>query len=386
MSHIKQIAVQNLTVGMYISDQSEGVADGKILDKGFIKREETIKKIQSKGLTHVWIDVDLGEDSEFAVPLLKDGPSSSPRTSLDDEMEKAQKVYGEARGLIDDIMMNVKMGRAIDVAPVEDLADDINNSVLNNPNALQCLSQIREKDKYLLEHSVNVGILMSIFATYMGFDKKLVKELTTGALLHDIGKIRVPSKILNKPGKLTEDEWIEMRLHVVYGQAVLNQSEGISNVAKSICALHHERLDGEGYPIGFKEHQIDLYGRMAAVVDIYDAITATRCYHEGKSPFEAMKILSTLGGTHLDKSLVYSFIRCLSVYPVGTLLELGNGKVGVVIEVTPRLPNKPIIRIFYNKKHKRYESPSVVNLAKSDHKVVATWHAEELGVQVGDFL
>lgn len=386
MSHIKQIAVHNLTVGMYVSDQSEGIADGKILDKGFIQREETVKKIQAKGLTHVWIDVEKGEDSPFAVPLQKDGPHPKPRVSVSDEMGMAQKVHGEARGILDNIIMDVKLGRAIDVAPVEDLADDINNSVLNNPNALQCLSQIREKDKYLLEHSVNVGILMSIFATYMGFDKQLVKELTTGALLHDIGKIRVPSKILNKAGKLTDDEWIEMKLHVAYGQAVLMKTEGISDVAKSICALHHERLDGTGYPIGFKDHEIDLYGRLAAVVDVYDAITATRCYHEGKSPFEAMKILTSLGGTHLDKSLVYSFIRCMSVYPAGTLLELDNGKVGVVIEVTPRLPNKPIIRVFYSKKHKRYESPVVINLAKSDLKVVATWHAEDLGVQLSDFL
>ncbi len=278
--------------------------------------------------------------------------------------------------------------KAIDVTPVAELAEDINNSILNNVNALQCLSQIREKDKYLLEHSVNVGILMSIFSTFLGFDKATVKELTTGALLHDIGKIRVPSEILNKPGALTDEEWTEMRRHVIYGQAVLTKSPGISDIAKSICAQHHERLDGSGYPIGMAGEDIDTYGRLAAIVDVYDAVTASRCYHEGMSPFKAMKLLLSLADNHFDKTLVYSFIRCMSVYPVGTLVELNNGHAGVVIESNLETPNKPRLRMFYNIKHKRYEKPQVLDLArtKAPLEIIKTWHPEELGIKIDEFL
>ncbi|MFL0810137.1 MAG: HD-GYP domain-containing protein [Agarilytica sp.] len=388
MSHIKRISANKLEIGMYITDQTQGIADGKMQQKGFIRREDTLEKLHGKGIQEFVIDTQKGKDSLFASPILSENIAFKPRVALKEEREKAQKVYGEARGLVNDVLNNVKMGKAIDVAPVEELAEDINNSILNNPNALQCLSQIREKDKYLLEHSVNVGILMSIFATYMGFDKATVKELTTGGLLHDIGKIRVSSEVLNKPGKLNDDEWIEMKRHVVYGSAVLNKSEGISDVAKSICALHHEKLDGSGYPLGLTGDDINVYGRMSAVVDVYDAVTASRCYHDGMSPFKAMKLLLTLSDSHLDKTLVYSFIRCMSVYPAGTVVELDNGRLGVVIEPNIDMPDKPILRVFYNMKHKHYEKPSIVNMASArvGNEIVKTWHPDELDIIVTDFL
>ncbi len=388
MSNIKRIPVSKLEVGMYVTNQTEGLADGNMQEKGFIKRPDTLQKIQSKGVRDVFIDISKGKDSAFAAPILSKDTTFKPRVPLKAERAKAQRVYGEARGLVSDVLNNVKMGKAIDVAPVAELAEDINNSILNNPNALQCLSQIREKDKYLLEHSVNVGILMSIFSTYLGFDKVTVKELTTGALLHDIGKIRVPSEVLNKPGALTDDEWVEMKRHVVYGQAVLTKSEGISDIAKSICALHHERLDGSGYPMGLAGDDIQIYGRIAAVVDVYDAVTASRCYHEGMSPFKAMKLLLSLADNHFDRSLVYSFIRCMSVYPVGTVVELDNGRLGVVIESNLETPNKPRLRIFYNMTHKHYEKPSLLDLASSsvENEIIKTWHPDELDIKIDDFL
>ncbi len=387
-SHIRRIPISKLEVGMYITDQTEGIADGKLQSKGFINREETLAKIQAKGVGDIFIDVAKGKDSAFACPILSKDTTFKARVTLREEREKAERVYGEARGLVTDVLNNVKLGKAIDVTPVAELAEDINNSILNNANALQCLSQIREKDKYLLEHSVNVGILMSIFSTYLGFDKPTVKELTTGALLHDIGKIRVPSEILNKPGALTDEEWIEMKRHVIYGQAVLAKSPGISDIAKSICAQHHERLDGTGYPIGMAGEDIDTYGRLAAIVDVYDAVTASRVYHDGMSPFKAMKLLLSLADNHFDKALVYSFIRCMSVYPVGTLVELTNGRLGVVIESNLETPNKPRLRVFYNLKHKHYEKPQVVDLARSQANldIVKTWHPEELGISIDEFL
>ncbi|WP_086929904.1 HD-GYP domain-containing protein [Agarilytica rhodophyticola] len=388
MSHIKRISTEHLEIGMYITTETKGVADGKMQNEGFIQRQDTLDKLREKNLKEFFIDVSKGKDSRFAHPILSNNVSFKPRLTLKVEREKAERVYGEARGMVEDLLNDVKMGKAIDVAPVNELADDINNSILNNPNALQCLSQIREKDRYLLEHSVNVGILMSIFSTYLGFDKNTVKELTTGGLLHDIGKIRVPSEILNKAGKLTDDEWVEMKRHVVYGQEVLIKSEGISDIAKSICGLHHERLDGTGYPMGIDESKIDVYGRMAAIVDVYDAVTASRCYHEGMAPFKAMKLLVSMTESHLDKTLVYSFIRCMSVYPVGTVIELSNGKLGVVIEPNLELSNKPIVRIFYNMKSRHYEQCRILNLATSklDIEIVKTWHPDELDICIHNFL
>lgn len=386
MSSIRRIPASRLEVGMYITERTEGLADGKIQEKGFIQREETLAKLQAKGIPEFYIDISKGKDSAWSLPLAASEAPIKPMLTLKSERRRAQKVYGEARDLVSNLFHNVKMGKAIDVAPMEKLAADINKSILSNPNALQCLSQIREKDKYLLEHSVNVGILMSIFSTFLGYDKKTVQELTTGALLHDIGKIRVSDRVLHKPGKLLPDEWEEMKRHVVYGQEVLAQSPGISDIAKSISALHHERLDGTGYPNGVAGENIDVYGRLAAIVDVYDAVTATRCYHQGMSPFKAMKLLVSMAGTHFDKELVYSFIRCMSVYPVGTLLELDNGLLGVVIEANIEAPNKPLLRIFYNLAQKLPEKPVELDLTKDEHEILRTWHADELGMDISGFL
>lgn len=386
MSDIKRIAADRLEVGMYVASQSQGVAGEGLLEKGFIQRQQTLDKLRLKSTADVFIDVSKGKDSIFAVPLSNNRNPSAYAVKPEQERMRAERVYGEARNLMSDVLQDVKMGKAIDVTPMASLAEDINTSVLTNANALLCLSQIRAKDKYLLEHSINVAILMSVFATYLDYPKAVVQELTLGALLHDIGKINVPAAILNKPGKLSGDEWAEMKRHVVYGEAVLFNSDGMSEIAKSICSLHHERLDGTGYPLGLQASDISAYGRMGAIVDVYDALTATRCYHRGLSPAKVMKMLLDMGDRHMDRDLVYSFVRCMGIYPVGALLEMQNGRLGVVIEVRNEKPDKPLVRLFYQNKYKRYESIEVVDLAKSNLKVAKTWHPDDLSINVNDFL
>jgi len=387
MSLIKRIPIDKVELGMYVSDETPGMAEGGLRTKGFIRRFETIDKLRSLGLDELYIDVHRGIDSPFSLPT-KEKAFGEPRVKLAEERERAQKVYDEARGLVGDLMRNVKLGKAIDIGPVKSLADDINNSVLSNPNALLCLAAIREKDQYLLEHSINVGILMGIFTRFLGYEDELIHELVTGALLHDIGKIRVPYNVLNKPGKLTADEWMEMKRHVVYGQEVLLKSEGITDVALSICGMHHERLDGTGYPLGLKEIDINNYGRLAAIVDIYDAITAHRVYHRGRPPAEAMRFLQDLSGEHLDRSLVAQFIGCMSVYPVGSLVELNNGKLGVVISVRGDKPDQPVVRTFYNLRHKHHEQTAVVDLSSPllELNIVGSKDADEYDFSLNDFI
>ena len=382
---LKRISTSHLAIGMYVSDKKIGDTKNSLLEKGFILRDETLAKIRNNAVTDVIIDTDLGKDSEFARAI--ETAAKTNKCSASQERGKAERVYKDAVSLVGNLLADVKLGKAIDVGPVKTLADDINNSVLNNENALLCLSQIREKDQYLLEHSINVGILMGIFARFLAYDKDTVHQLVTGALLHDIGKIRVPNHILNKPGKLTDDEWQEMKNHVEYGEQVLLKSEGISEIALSVCALHHERLDGSGYPKNLIEHDINIYGRMAAIVDVYDAITADRVYHDGKSPASTMKFLVTLTESHLDKTLVYDFIRCMSVYPVGSLVELSNGKIGVVIEITQE-PAKPIVRTFYNSRRRIHEPPAEFDLSKhhQDISIAGICEPKELGLDPKKFI
>ncbi|PCK07000.1 MAG: phosphohydrolase [Alteromonadaceae bacterium] len=388
MAGLKRVYISNLEVGMYVAQQSEGVADGKMMSQGFIRRVETIGKLKSKGIRELIIDTDKGIDSVLSIPLIEKAKPLVSRVKLDEERDKAEKIYGEARCILGNLLSNVKMGKSIDVSAVTELAENIDQSVLNNPNALLCLSQIREKDTYLLEHSINVGILMNIFSSYLGFERNTVIELTTGAVLHDIGKIRVASSILNKSGKLTPSEWEEMKRHVTYGEEVLLNSTGMTDISRSVCSFHHERLDGSGYPRGLKEDEVPIYGRMASVVDIYDAVTAERVYHKGMCPFTAMRFLKGLtDDNHLDKSLVYGFIRCMNVYPVGTLVELSNGRLAIVVETNSSKPDKPRVKSFYSLTSRLRESAKMVNLAAGDHapKIVATRLAEDFSFNVAEY-
>jgi HD-GYP domain-containing protein (c-di-GMP phosphodiesterase class II) len=218
------VAIEHLELGMYVSDTTPGLKAAGLNSRGLISREETLAKLVASGVAEVYIDPTKGKNSRFALPLAADAASLKPKHSVAKERSNAESIYSQARSLVGNLMRDVKMGNSIDVGPVEDLADEINSSVINNANALVCLSQIREKNQYLLEHSINVGILMGVFTRFLGYSEKRRHQFVTGALLHDIGKIRVPNNILDKPGKLNDDEWAEMRRHVAYGEEVLAKS------------------------------------------------------------------------------------------------------------------------------------------------------------------
>ncbi|WP_370979316.1 HD-GYP domain-containing protein [Agaribacterium sp. ZY112] len=388
MTDVYRIPTQKVELGMFVSEQTPNLQATGLNSRGLISRAETLKKLKASGIAEIYIDISMGKGSSFAVPVLTNRADLKLKAPLEKERKRATKVYNEARSLVGNLVKDVKMGKAIEVGPVEELADEMCDSVLTNANALLCLSQIREKDQYLLEHSINVGILMGVFCRYLGYERNDLHQLVTGALLHDIGKVRVPYNILNKSGKLTDEEWQLMRNHVLYGEEVLTKSEGISDIALSICAQHHEKVSGGGYPRSLEGEQITTAGRLASIVDIYDAITAERCYHKGKSPFETMRILSELAGESLDKTLVYQFIRCMSVYPVGTLVELSNGCLAVVIQPSDKRPDQPMVKSFFNLRMRQFESEKVLDLSSRSCalKIVKAHDADALNIRVRDYI
>lgn len=389
MTSIRRIPTKHIEVGMYVSDATPGLDGTGLNKKGLISKQETVLKLQSSSIDELYIDVSKGKNSSYSAPVEFKEVVTEPTTELEEERARAEKVYGEARNLVGALINDIKMGKAIEVGPVEELGQDISDSLMSNSNALLCLSQIRAKDQYLLEHSINVGILMGVFSRYLGYDKKERHQMVTGAILHDLGKVRVPDHVLHKAGKLTDEEWQEMRKHVIYGEEVLLKSKGISDIAISICAQHHEKMNGLGYPRGLEGNEISVYGRMASIVDIYDAITADRVYHKGKSPNEAMKILSRLGRADLDKELVYKFIRCMSVYPIGTMVELSNQLFGVVIAVHTQLPDRPVVSVFFDNKQRGYVRPKLIDLSESENEQMSIARALDpnvLNMKVRNFI
>ena len=389
MSSIHKIPTKHVEVGMFVSEKTPGMEKTGLNKRGLISKEKTLHRLRSSDVREVYIDTSKGKSSTFSSPVVKNEPPSEPTVAYEEERVRAEAVYGEARSLVGSLIGDVKMGNAIDVGPVEELGREISDSVLANANALLCLSQIREKDKYLMEHSINVGILMGVFARHLGYQDDVLHQMVTGAILHDLGKVRVSDQILHKTGKLTDAEWKEMQNHVLYGEEVLMKSPGISDIAISICAQHHEKLNGKGYPRGLQNDDISMAGRMASIVDIYDAITADRCYHKGKSPNETMKILSRLGGEELDINLVYDFIRCMSVYPVGTMVELSNQCLGVVTIAHATRADRPTVKLFYDKQQRQYIRAKVIDLSSEAHlglSIIRAVDPNTLSVKVRNFI
>ncbi|ABM22935.1 MULTISPECIES: HD-GYP domain-containing protein [Shewanella] len=365
-----KLPVSRLTLGMFVSaidkhDQGQLA----IANAGQIKHRDAIARLTQSGIKYVWVDTERSADHcGFKKKASQDNQLESKKSSLTREKQQAQAkvILTEAKDLIRKVLSETFEGKAIEVAPFGALADSMIESALLDADALKCMSALRSKDAYLLEHSVNVAFLLVTFGKYLQLDRSMLREMAIGGILHDIGKIKVDNKVLHKPGKLTPEEFEHMKLHQVFALDIMNEAKGLSQMSKDICLMHHEKLDGRGYPRGLKGDEIPLHGRMSCIVDIFDALTATRCYKEAMSPAAAFKILLSLTPFHLDQELVYEFIRCIGVYPVGSLVELSDGRVGIVWTSKDRDALHPIVKCFYSLKSKRYTDIVMVDLLKSE--------------------
>ena len=345
---IKKISVNQLRPGMYVSDLNcDWIPHHQYNREGRIPDDNTIAEIRRRGITEVYIDTERGDGAQTegltaqevdhhnqqALDKAAEMPAdNSARVSVEEELQRAHTVHTEAQNMVNNVLHNVKLGRAIDIEPFDQIADGMVDSVLRNHNALACLGRIRDKDNYLLEHSINLAVLMGIFAKSLNIDRTTMQDAIVGAMLHDIGKVMIPDAILHKPGKLTDDEFAVIKNHVVFSRDLLKKSPGISQLTINVAAQHHERIDGSGYPDGLHDCDICREGKMCAIADVYDAITADRVYHKGIPPTAALKKLLEWSGTHLDKALVHRFIRSMGIFPVGSLVELKSQRLGIVMD------------------------------------------------------
>lgn len=255
-------------------------------------------------------------------------------------------------------------------------------------DAMLCLARIRAKDAYLMEHSMNVAILLANFGRYLGLERSVLKELTLGGLLHDVGKIMTPDEVLNKPGKLTDEEFAIMRQHVVHSYEILSNTPGITPTMLEVAANHHERLDGTGYPQRLKGDQLSLYTRMSGIVDVYDAITADRVYKAGMQPTQAFRILLKGLHSHFDAELVTKFIKCMGVYPVGTLVQLSNQRLAIVMQRNQQEPLKPVVKVIYHATQRHYLDVQWLDLAKNgvQETIENTVDPKEFGINLANFV
>lgn len=376
---IKKISIQQLKPGMFIHNINCAWIEHPFLAGTLkVKNDKAVETIIGLGISELYIDTLKGLDvidaptetevnAEIEHKMQEMAEQTKPiitTSTLREELKTSKKVYKEANRIISNIMNDARIGRQIEVERIEPVVGQMANSILRNKDALLSLCRIKNKDDYTFLHSVSVGALLISFAHALDFNRTVIKQLGVGGMLHDIGKTKVPNEILNKPGKLTEEEFVIMKSHVVHGCSILRRSPGIAQVSFDVAAQHHERFDGSGYPLGLKNLETSVYGQMAAIVDVYDAITADRCYHKGMTPTVAVRKMFEWSKFHFNPNLLRTFIRTVGIYPVGTLVMLESGKLGVVIEQCETDMTQPLVRTVFDTKKNSFITPSDINLAK----------------------
>lgn len=299
--------------------------DGRLLLlSGFVIKSRYIRKLELLEVPFVFI-----EEGEII--------------SLD--MISEEKVYSEAFNTIKSVLSSVRDGKEIDIPAVKDTVNDIVQKVINNESVFIQLTGIRDIDNYTFLHSVDVCIYSVITGRNLGLSKEELTELGIGAVLHDIGKCKIPLEILMKPGKLTEEEFHVMRLHSIHGHEIINNTSGLSKRIANIACQHHEKWDGTGYPLGLSNYQIDKFARIVTVADIYDALTADRVYKKKDLPHEAAEYISCYSSILLDPDITNVFMRHMAFYPEGSIVLLNSGEIGSVIEAGKHTSLRPKVRI-----------------------------------------
>jgi putative nucleotidyltransferase with HDIG domain len=315
--------------------------------------------------------------------------SSGERVSHQEELGFAKQIQKEANKVIHSVLGDVRMGKQIQVERLSPVVSQITESILRNQGTLVSLCRIREGDTYTFQHSVSVCTLLVSFCRYMEMSPEIIHEAGIGGMLHDIGKMRVPDHILNKPGKLTDQEFAIMQDHVVLGLDILRQTPGISRTVIQVAGEHHERFEGSGYPEQIRGSEISLLGRMAAIVDVYDAITSNRIYHLGMEPPAALTKLFEWSDHHFDPELVQHFIQAIGIYPVGSLVKLESNRLAVVVEQGSQGLLFPTVRVIYDVERGRTITPKDLDLAAPESagdSIIRNEEPETWGIDPFKFL
>ena len=304
-----------------------------------------------------------------ALRRMEKRPAYEPKSSVRTEHKLAREAVNTGKVNIKGIMNSVQMGQMIDTDVAENTVSTCVHSIMNNPDAMIWMSRIKDENQYTAEHCLNVCILAIAFGRHLRLTESELGVLGICGLLHDVGKMKVPQEILDKPGALTEEEFSIIKQHTVDGHRLLTETVNtvVHSMAKDVVLNHHERPDGSGYPRGLDAGGISEFSRIIAVVDAYDAITSNRCYSRAKSPVEAQKIIFENRGKQFDEEIALEFIKAIGPYPPGTIVELRNGMVGIVLTGKHKFRHLPTVVILRDQNKNTMDERTVeLHLTDSD--------------------
>ena len=357
----RRLHVGHLELGMYVCELDRPWRDTDFLFQGFpVLKTEHIHAVRQR-CDYVFVDdtrrVKL-DQGEFLA--LSAAPGRTARTlariPLSLEVEEARHAYNASSLVIDRILLDVQQGRPINTRVCQKMVRRNLESLLRNESAMLWLTRLKAQDRYTGLHCLSVSILAMGFGVHLGLSNEKIETLGIAGLLHDVGKMKVDPEILNKPGKLTAEEFEQIKLHPAFGFQALQGQTGIPPEAVQAAHAHHERLDSRGYPLGLEGYQIPFITRIITIVDAFDAITSHRSYDQARPIQAAYDVLRSGCDKQFDEGLVREFIRWLGVFPVGTLVELHTGEVALVLEKHEKLHLRPKVVVLRDANKKPCEA------------------------------
>jgi len=298
------------------------------------------------------------------MPIANEQRQVAP-VSAAQEMDRAANICRRSKQAVISMFAEARMGNTLEVGGAKLLVEEITDSVSRNPGALISLARLKTADDYTYMHSVAVCAMMVALAKQLGLDETQTRAAGLAGLLHDLGKAVMPMDVLNKPGKLTDAEFSIIKSHPVEGHKMLLGGVNVDPVAIEVCLYHHEKMDGSGYPDGLKGDQISLWARMGAVCDVYDAITSDRPYKSGWDPAESLRKMAEWTKGHFDPRVFQAFVKAMGIYPVGSLVRLSSGRIGVVMEQTVKSLTVPRVKVFFSTKTDMRILPEIIDLSLS---------------------
>ncbi|MBI2307259.1 MAG: HD-GYP domain-containing protein [Rhodocyclales bacterium] len=377
---LKKISVDQLTLGMHLHEFCGSWMEHPFWRTRFVIRDAAdIAAIRASSIREVWIDVAKGLDAttgvsreaseaeverELQAAAAAAAPAVQQKATMREEAARAARICAKSKQAVVSMFQEARMGNAVSAEDCAPLVEEISNSVARNPGALISLARLKTADDYTYMHSVAVCALMIALARQLGLDEQQTRQAGLAGLLHDLGKAMIPGEVLNKPGKLTDEEFAIVKKHPELGHAALLLGSGVPEAVLDVCLHHHEKTDGSGYPKGLKADQISRFAKMGAVCDVYDAITSNRPYKAGWDPAESLRKMAEWTKGHFDETIFQAFVKSVGIYPTGSLVRLESGRLGVVTEQSGKSLLAPKVKVFFSTKANARIRPEEIDLSR----------------------
>ena len=371
MIMIRAIPLNEVKIGMCLAEPTFDKSGAEIYKSNFyFTSREQIVNLLDKGVKTVKINFSLSlidESNKKFKPLIQK-IEADPIKRFDRMKEflpEVQELFKDTEKVVQDIMDSVRFGNALNKKSIKDQSANIVKIVQEDPQIAFTLLDLKNFDDYTYIHSVNVAVLSIAIALHLRFPEDKIQSIAQGSILHDIGKAKIPLDIINKPGKLTDDELKVIQRHPIIGSQIVRKDKINDNIIEEIIHYHHENYDGSGYPSKQQGVQMSRYASIVSIADYYDALTTKRPYKEILEPSEAIKNIYALTGTKFDPRVIHHFIRIVGVYPIGSMVELSDGRIATVISFTPDNLLKPVVKTLFNKKRPNTKTEEIIALTES---------------------